>query len=536
MAEPAHDQGPAARGRLLFRYVTVEEWRDYRAIVAVFADTFFAEFSPAGVVAQLAGAGVALDEAVVAERLEALRRWGNLTVSSSVGNPTSVADYYRRRNRYLITTAGQNVHQVVEGVLGTVDEVRDVSTGRLRALRDALDRLRVVDPATATTQLLSDAVRVIFDNHSAFTDEIAQFFAAINQWQSRYDLDPEEFRFFAEVLVGYVGDRLDEIERTARPIGVSLDQLRPRLPTIVERLSTDDDLAARVGQAGLSASVAVSHRLGARPADWDRLIEWFRPHHGVESRIDRLGRDAVAAIRTLTANLTRLSRVGVSASSRRADFLALARWFDGAPTAEDCHLLAAAAFGLHPPRHWGVVAADAHDPVSTQTSWWDAPRAPVAVSLRERGDTTNRGRASPMPDQRAARELLRKRRAQAAARRDALDIELAGLGDPHGAVLAGPAFERLQHVLGGVRHLRPDERGWRRHHDGALTCAVRRADRDTVISGAGGTLTLHRLEVRLSRRSTAAPEAADEAADAAASAAAEVVPAADASDGAGAFR
>lgn len=487
------------RGRLLFRYVTVDEWRDYRAIMGVFADTFFAEFTPAEVAARLEATGVDLAEQTVDDRLVSLHRWGNLTVSSSVGNPSSVADYYRRRNRYLITTAGQNVHQVVEGVLVSVDDVRDVSTGRLRTLRDALERLSAMDPPTVDPVALTDAVGVAFDNHAAFTDEIAQFFAAINQWQSRYDLDADEFRFFAEVLVSYVGDRLDEIERSARPIGVLLEQLRTRVPRLVERIASADDLAARVERAGLEQAVQVARRRGGVVEDWDHLIEWFRPHRGAESRIDRLGRDAVAAIRTLTANLTRLSRIGVSASSRRADFLRLAGWFDAAPDVECCHDLAASAFGLYPSRHWGVSADDVLDPVSSTTSWWDAPTAPVALSLRERGDTTNRGRASPMPDQRAQKELLRRRRAAEKIQRALIDDELASLDQLDGATLSPAAMERLQELLGGVRHRATDGSNWRRHVDGALEVAVRASEGSTVVRVDEGTLTLHRLEVVLSR-------------------------------------
>ena len=35
-----------ATGRDLFRYVVTPEWTDYRAIMGVFADTFFSEFTP----------------------------------------------------------------------------------------------------------------------------------------------------------------------------------------------------------------------------------------------------------------------------------------------------------------------------------------------------------------------------------------------------------------------------------------------------------------------------------------------------------
>ena len=63
--------------RQLFRYVTAEEWREYRAILAVFADTFFAELAPDEVNARLLimDADVAME--TVPDRLESLRRWGN---------------------------------------------------------------------------------------------------------------------------------------------------------------------------------------------------------------------------------------------------------------------------------------------------------------------------------------------------------------------------------------------------------------------------------------------------------------------------
>ena len=114
---------------------------------------------------------------------------------------------------------------------------------------DALRALDAADAAAADGVALADLVRDVFDPHQSFTSEITQFFAAINQWQSRYDLSADEFTFFAEVLVGYVAERLDEIERTARPIGLSLTELEPKLATIVERANRG--LAARVEQAGL---------------------------------------------------------------------------------------------------------------------------------------------------------------------------------------------------------------------------------------------------------------------------------------------
>ena len=133
--------GEAARARQLFRYLSGEAWWEYRAIVGVFAGTFFTEFTPDEVAAEPTVISTGVDPAVVPDRLESLRRWGNLTVSSSVGNPSSLDDYYRRRNHYLITRAGQEVYDLTERVLTGIDEIADVQAGRLRGLRRALGEL-----------------------------------------------------------------------------------------------------------------------------------------------------------------------------------------------------------------------------------------------------------------------------------------------------------------------------------------------------------------------------------------------------------
>lgn len=482
-------------GRKLFRYLFGDEWRDYRAIMAVFAGTFFSEFSPEDVTTRLAATGVVLEPTAVADRLESLRGWGNLTVSSAVGSPTSLADYYKRRNRYLITRQGQEVHEVVEGVLTRVDEVRDVSTGRLRALRDALEALGSVDLDQIDPARLADLVGAVFDPHEAFTSEITQFFAAINQWQSRYDLSPEEFSFFADVLVSYVAERLDEIERTARPIGRLLDGFSSSIPTIVERANRG--LASRVEDAGLSTSVSVSKRAGSRPEDWEHLGSWFVGHAGRPSRIEQLSREAVAAIRTLTLNLTRLSRVGIGASSRRADFLRLASFFASAP-ADEAARIAVAAFGLQPTNHYGVPAADAEDPVSTSTSWWDAPVATVPISLRERGDTTNRGRPSPITDRTAAQHLLRLRRQHERDARRRVDRELLDQSELDGATLSAAAFVRLQELIGRTLHQLDTVAAHHERPDGLVICRLARTrGRHTTVSSPDGTLTLSDLTITI---------------------------------------
>src|SRR5690606_16577644 len=186
--------------------------------------------------------------------------------------------------------------------------------------------------------------------------------------------------------------------------------------------------------AGLDGAIAVTRTAGSTLDDWAHLVGWFVGRPGEPSRIERLGGQAVAAIRTLTLNLARLSRVGLGASSRRVDFLRLARFFHDAQP-DEVPRLAVAAFGLAPTSHWGVLADDADDPASPATPWWTAAPALVPVSLRERGDTTNRGRATPLRDRQREQQTVRLRRQREieAARR--VDAELLAAGGLDGSRL-----------------------------------------------------------------------------------------------------
>lgn len=491
------EDADADSGRLLFRYVSVDEWQDYRQIMAVFAGTFFSDFTPEEVDHRLRAAGTVLPDGVVVARLESLRRWGNLTVSSVTGTPASLADYYRRRNRYLITRAGQEVHEAVEGVLRGIDEVRDVSTGRLRSLRAALEALGASDVDAVDVERLDEMVRAVFDPHQTFTTEITQFFAAINQWQNRYDLTPEEFTFFAQVLVGYVADRLDEIERVSRPIAAALRELSDRFEVIAAR--NRRGLAAKVEEAGLSASVSVGRNPGASVDDWLLLRGWFVGSPGRPARIEQLRRDAVAAVRTLTLNLTRLSRVGVGGSSRRADLLRLAKLVAQNP--ESSTEFICAGLGLFGANHWGAPAEDADDPVSLSTPWWDAPQALVPVSLRERGDTAARGQASPMADRSAAQQGIRRRRALEREALERVDAELLATSRIEDRALSPAAFARVQSLIGQAMQRMPVTAPDYTFDDAAVSLVLtRRVGEGSELRSTEGTLRFDSLVVKVRAR------------------------------------
>jgi hypothetical protein len=169
--------------------------------------------------------------------------------------------------------------------------------------------------------------------------------------------------------------------------------------------------------------------------------------------------------------------------------------------------VASAAFGLHPTNHWGRLAADADDPVPTATPWEAAPRADVPVTLRQRGDTTNRGVATPLRDRSREQAVLRRRREQeqAAARR--VEAELLALGAVDGSEISSAALVRLQELVGRALNTMPIRADAHTRADGLLACTVERVPGSkTTVNAPQGALTFLDLQVRLGPTGAVAPE------------------------------
>ena len=221
---------------------------------------------------------------------------------------------------------------MTERVLTGVDEIADVQAGRLRDLHRALSELADHGDMGfdyVESEVLADRVRTVFDVHERFTTELTQFFAELNLWQSRYDLDADEVQLFAGVLVTYVSEQLREIERMVRPISTCLERNPPPArcpaPGPAER-SGGSGGRCRPRRYGERAEVAGDNDrgLGAPggvvrgPSGTGVAPGSTHPPGGGRGAYPHRQRDPP------------VPRVGLGAVSRRADFVRLAGFFDQA--------------------------------------------------------------------------------------------------------------------------------------------------------------------------------------------------------------
>jgi uncharacterized protein (TIGR02677 family) len=418
----------------LYRYVTAPEAADYLAIMDRFTDALFAEWSAQDVIAH----GVDLPVDTVVARCRYLADNGNLLLSPREVRVTTIAEYQSQPARYTVSALGARLHREVTAFLAVTGGAREVPRELLALVAEGLARL---DPG-GEPESLAGAVSTIFGQFHEFAASVTDFYTYIGSVLTRSDLDGEEWAGFKGLLLDYLESIVESVRRHGHAISDCLALLRPELPRLLDRISESDGAFAAL-QAASPGGEDVERARGRTRVDWDQLEAWFIGPGARQLRD--------AAHRAVGAMLTSLKRINASATnevSLRRHYLKLATWFDAAAPL-DAHALAAAAFGLYGVRHLGVVLdEDIAEAVPATMSWWRAPRAPVPVSQRERGDRAARGSASRPPDHTSQKRLLLAARAAEAQRRESACSELLAVGGHLAeARLSGGAMSVLLELL-----------------------------------------------------------------------------------------
>ena len=395
-----------------YRYATAEEAEAYVAIMRVFTGStsgLLSDLSAAEVSVALDGA---LDVETVESRLSYLVDHGNLVRSPRDVEAKSIREYLTTRSRYQLSPVGEQAHRHVEELLGSAGRAREVSTEVLPVILRALDRL-AEEPAAGAGE-----VTALFAVFERLVTSTRDFYARLGEVLARAEVDRDALAAYREVLLDYLQRFVEEVRRY-EPLVVEALQ-RVDVPAVLAASAAEGTrLVDESGTAALRAA-------GLQESDWRSLAAWFRGSPGRKSDADEVRNLATRAMTSLITGMRRAVAGNGGEASRRLDLQRLAQHFDHADDTT-AHRLWAAAFGMYPSRH--LSALPETDDVPATTSWWDAPPAEVALSLRERGDRAIRGSTPRREDFAAQRaELLRRKAEEEAARRRAVEELLQQTG------------------------------------------------------------------------------------------------------------
>ncbi len=402
-----------------FNYVTAEKAVLYRAVMQAFAAAkahFIVHLRPEEVIERL-GAENNFSPDEVPAALEQLVAWGNLLAQPDTGRVTTVEDFYRARHLYQLSRQGE----AAEAALAVFDELLG-RHGALQAvaLRDIRDTLVAIEQlcdeespdAGRAHALLRDLSRVFED----LADNAQAFMAGLGRALDLRNIERETFLAYKEKVIDYlkrfVGDLAvlsPDIAQLIRNLDGSIEKLLILVATReAEDLAPDMALDATTETHSPQLEQTLQHWHD----HWQGLQAWFigNQHHSSQASV--LQSSARHAILLLLEAVVRLNEQRLGRSDRSADFRTLAGWFMQCEDDGEAHRLWRASFGLTAARHLSIdeetLAAREQTPVSSQSSWWDAPPLTINPRLRATGSYARRGATAQIRDRHKERAQLAK--------------------------------------------------------------------------------------------------------------------------------
>ena len=411
----------------LFRHVSAEKARFYRAIMDVFAAAkrqYRLQLRPDEVLAEAGwpDAPPRIEELNAA--LGQLAGWGNLESQPDTARVSSLSDFYRARFLYRLSQGGEAVEAALAVFVRTLQRRAELQTVKLEDITSQLQALAVLagaaEPDIAKIHATLRGVVQIFedlaDNAQAFMAGVAR---SIGLRQAEAGAVANYKKRLIEYLERFMGDlvrRFDTIARLILAVEPGIDAL---LHDVAEREARDAAPGDAQNQADAQNAALESWR-----ERWKGLRGWFLATGHEPPQAELLRARARSAIPQLLAAIAALNERRSGRSDRSADFRLLAGWFAACADDGEAHRLARAAFALNPARHFSLnVDADSDLPASTR--WADAAPLLIHPRLRQYGEAAPRGPLPRVRDRAEDRAFLARQIAEESSQVEAARKRLA---------------------------------------------------------------------------------------------------------------
>jgi hypothetical protein len=437
--QPDAGGAPASEGAGLrvFTYAVAEKAQLYVAMLDILVaakERFRLQLRPSEVACELVG----FDEAEVADALERLVEWGNLSHTYDTAAPETLDEFYSKRFLYQLTPAGIAAHEGVRAVRASGLD----AGGRLSAvlLPGIVERLEAVaveasqpDPARLYALFVD-----LFGAFSELAENAGRYMDDLSVETSSIASDDGRFLSYKRAVLAYLDEFVARLADFVPRIAALIGDLDPQIPGLVVTAASADVAPSREGpDEGPQASFLTR---------WAGVRAWFLPEGDQVPIAESLRSAMLDALNRILVAVGRLNDQHLRRVSREADFTQLARWFATLGAGWDAHAISKAphefgdeprreprneahqtgsdqdpaeraaalwdvAFGLYPARHFSELAGD--EEVERGQSFWEAEPAEVAPRLRAAGTRAGPGRPGRSADYSATkRARLAELRAQ----------------------------------------------------------------------------------------------------------------------------
>lgn len=371
-------------------YAVGEHAERYRRIMRVFhlnkVRDIGWQLAPADVQRRLeAEFGAALAEDVLDRCLDRLVDDGALVARADTRAVGSAAEWRRKRFVYDITPAGERVERLLGELDVLGEELGELESGRLLAIRDAIARIaRELRADAPDARRLADDLETVADAVAALRQGATDFMTQLQAFTTSDRVTSGEFVAQQEIVVSYLQGFHRDLRRHAEPILTSIAEVEELgVDRLVQCALSSRALPPAIGE--LTEEQIREQARRAESARWQAVRAWFGEEGSADAPWALLTAKLLDAIRAIIDIAERLIDRAANRRDRAAAWDALARIVAGAD-AQTATACVAVATGLRSPRHFGARETDPDQLASPgSTSWRAAEPVPVAAHLRTPG-------------------------------------------------------------------------------------------------------------------------------------------------------
>lgn len=402
----------------VFQHLTAPKSTIYRAVLGVFVDArerFALHLKPTEILFRLAGYpgddGEPLEEHHIAQVLDQLKEWGNLTAHVDNSVVKTVEDFNKPRFLYQLSREGEAAEQALSFYREHIEQPGELQTSALSEILKSICSIKeLLAENPVQFEKTYPAIRELFDRFEILTSKAQQFMGGIQRAIDLQGADVNAFLQYKETLLDYIQRFIQQLITKGAQIAEALRMIDPTVMGAVLFEAARTSLVDAIDQSEKSIQQAADKW----KQRWHGLGQWF-VDGDARSQAALLRASARSALPDLLSVIASLNDRRTTHSDRAADYRTLAQWFAECDSEEQCHALWRSAFCLTSARHLALTVESLDEDthlVTPRTSWLEAEPMWISPRLRSTGHIRKAGRIPSIVDRSEAKRKIRLRLAE----------------------------------------------------------------------------------------------------------------------------
>ncbi len=317
--------------------------------------------------------------AQLAQDLDALVGWKNLTPIQDPRKVYTIADYKNKQYRYTMSEYAVEIERLTARLENLFLESGNLSTNLFKRLADNLEEAELVDRQKGKeinewwNNLQEDFKRL----NQNYQDYLREFYSG----RAEKLLKSVEFVVHKDRFIAYLKEFVQEMQFHAS-----------RIAGIIKRKESiiESSLLEKVVESEMEIPRTLSAGEGNRAEDireqvygkWESLKGWFLPKDGRECESGKVLAITNDIIRGIIQNAALIVQLQNWGASRKEDYRNMARMFLNCETMEDAHKLSAHLFGIQQIEHFKI--RDERETDSVNQSVYEEPASEVLLKPHTR--------------------------------------------------------------------------------------------------------------------------------------------------------